>query len=219
MIAKPEPFLQIEYRPTKTNAGWDILADLLISGMVSLQHTEEVIEGSGGTLAHLGNLIIVFIIRSPTIYDYDEEDEDIPDDAGGSRLGTAIFDFIDSIDTALSSKKLGSFELGPLGTMLATHVGPVTALAATAGELGRDAIEHLAFSPVLGGCLALLNSILIFEPRHTPVQDSLDFMVPLIHSVFRCGPTGKFQQPLMFMLEKVPCRCATERLIDTKFQL
>ncbi|KAJ6534271.1 hypothetical protein B0H19DRAFT_1080753 [Mycena capillaripes] len=202
LIENDDTFLPIEFPSTTTNAGLDALTDLLFSPgkVVSPGHVKEVIDGAGGRLPDLAHLVSSYISSSGMWDDDDDHILNETDDIG--RFGTGIFDFVNSIDRALSSNKLGGFELGPLTTALASG-SVVTSLATVAEALTDDGQDHLAFPPLLGGCLTLLNRILMSDSDHVLMDDALNSMEDLLRTVVICGSAKKFQAPLTSLLEKI----------------
>jgi hypothetical protein len=163
---------------------------------LSPEHAEEIVEGAGGGLLDLVNLVIVFLCRGGL---------SCGDAHGsGSCLGIQKFEYVDSMDKALLpiDKTLDSFKLGPLGLVLASANGLVS-LAMTIDALTAEASTNIPFPRNVTGCLALLSRVLMSDPGQRAMRESIStFMRSLLSAMVMCLSGNQLQQLLAFLLEE-----------------
>ncbi|KAJ7714133.1 hypothetical protein B0H16DRAFT_1899206 [Mycena metata] len=199
LIRKQHPLLPVEYPEMSTNTGLDALADMLFSSIAvaSPEHAEEIVEGAGGRLLDLANLIIAFLCRCGLSCDDTH--------GSGSRLGTEVFEFVDSMDKTLLpvDKTLDGFELGPLGLVLASANG-LASLVMIIEALTARAWTNIPFPHLVTGCLALLGRVLMSDPGQRAMRESIGtVMRGLLYATVMCLSVNQLQQPLAFLLDEV----------------
>ncbi|KAJ6528723.1 hypothetical protein DFH09DRAFT_1094227 [Mycena vulgaris] len=175
--------------------GLGALSQLLFSRMrpKNLEHVDEIIEGSGGSLSHLASLVVKFIDE----FDPDSESLMLKQDA---RLRGHIFEFIDDIDRFLGPRERDATIAGPFSVALLS-AGIISSILTMATGLIKPNPENPPFSPLVEKSLAFLNRMLLTMPEHHWCSDAID--AGLLQVIISCSAAEKFQKTMRSLLDDV----------------
>ncbi|KAJ6550258.1 hypothetical protein B0H19DRAFT_1265101 [Mycena capillaripes] len=153
---------------------------------------EEVIEGAGGGLSDLADLVVGHI-------DQITSDGDTPQLKNESRLQGTLFDFVNDVDR-LMAPRVRDDTLGPLSAALLSR-NIVASLTAMLNVLLRTKTRFQEVFPLLRRSMMQLNRILLAASGRDAMMDAL--RAGLLRVIVLSGNRGKFTQTLKSLVEEV----------------
>ncbi|KAJ7643439.1 hypothetical protein DFH06DRAFT_599053 [Mycena polygramma] len=188
--------------PVRVVLGMEALTTTLFS-VLKLRNrsdTEEIVEGAGGSLANLADLVVGYLDRIT----FDRGTQQLPVNYQQHRFDGTIFDFINDVDHVMAQGTSPSDgnTLAPFASALLS-CGVVTSLT----ELLKTffpaaATQFQDFPPLLHRSLVALNQILFTAPTgRKAMMDALH--AGLLQVIVLCGTRSDFVPPLKSLVENV----------------
>lgn len=186
--------LQVCGNPLRVAIGLDRLTTVLFSELKvkTRRDVDEVIEGAGGSLSDLADLVVSYI-------DQITSDGGTPVLKQESRLLGTIFDFVDDVDRVIAGGTPEKDTLGPFSAILSRNA--VRSVTAMLNVLIRTESRFHDLYPLLRRSLVFLMQIFLGAPDRGAMTNALH--AGLLQVVILSGARDTFNQILKPLIDDV----------------